>query len=132
MGSAWGTPSDGETPVIPVYAPPGEPLAEVTLPEGAFGFRMADGRHGIALGETLDKVWVSTDGARSWERLTLPGTGDVAGVELPVSRGGSFARTPARRPRVPRARHLGGRPVGAVEHGARDRGARRPVRAGVG
>jgi hypothetical protein len=89
FGSAWGTPSDGETPVIPVYAPPGEPLAEVTLPEGAFGFRMADGRHGIALGETLDKVWVTTDGARSWERLTLPGTGDVAGVELPVSRGGS-------------------------------------------
>lgn len=71
FGIGVGHPSDGETPVIPVYAPPGEPLAEVTLPEGAFGFRMADGRHGIALGETLDKVWVSTDGARSWERLTL-------------------------------------------------------------
>ena len=89
-GSAWGATEDGVTPTIAVYAPPGEPLAEVILPDDAFGFEMADGLHGMAVGDALDEVWVTTDGARSWERLTLPGVGELAALELPVNhRGGS-------------------------------------------
>jgi hypothetical protein len=89
-GSAWGATEGGVTPTIAVYAPPGEALAEVSLPEEAFGFEMADGRHGMAVGDALDEVWVTSDGARSWERLALPGAGDVGGLELPVNeRGGT-------------------------------------------
>lgn len=90
FGSAWGQMRDGVTPTIAVYGPPNEPLAEVTLPADAFGFEMADARHGMAVGDSLDEVWVTTDGARTWQPLVLPVAGDASEVELPVNaRGGS-------------------------------------------
>lgn len=58
------------------------PLAVSPLPQGAIQVAFANATHGIAVGEHLGEVWVTTDGAHNWRRLDIPLDGDPAGLLL--------------------------------------------------
>jgi hypothetical protein len=72
---------------------PGQPLALRPLPAGAAHVAFASGTHGIAAGEHLGQVWITTDGARTWTPLAVPLDGDASAVSLDV-RARPFRETP--------------------------------------
>lgn len=57
---------------------PGEALEQLATPDGSRFAAMADRLHGLALGDTLVDVWVTTDGAQSWTTLALPIFGNAS------------------------------------------------------
>jgi hypothetical protein len=61
---------------------PDRPLALRALPSSAERVAFADPTRGIASGRDLSHVWVTTDGARTWSRLSPPIDGDASGVAL--------------------------------------------------
>lgn len=57
--------------------PLGGELREIRLPDGAAAFAMADAERGIAAGEGPEAIYVTRDGARSFERVAVPIEGDL-------------------------------------------------------
>lgn len=61
---------------------PDETLQLRPAPRDAVEVAFASATRGIAVGRDLSKVWVTTDGAVSWQPLSLPVDGDAASVRL--------------------------------------------------
>ncbi|HWB73781.1 MAG TPA: PDZ domain-containing protein [Nannocystaceae bacterium] len=65
-----------------VIGPPLGELSRHAVPEGTTKLAMASATHGIAAGRDATQIWVTTDGAQSWERLDVPIVGERASVYL--------------------------------------------------
>lgn len=76
-GGLWGR-AGSDDGLVGFRGDPGEPVVPFALPEGTRELGMVDGRRGMAVGETLADVWVTRDGAETWEPLALPIQGEAA------------------------------------------------------
>jgi hypothetical protein len=65
---------------------PEETLQLHPAPAEAVQVSFASPTRGIAIGSDLSKVWVTTDGAQSWQSLPAPVDGDAASVRLVADR----------------------------------------------
>lgn len=73
---------DGSDRRVLYFGRMGTRLREYALPEGARDAAFADATHAIAAGDTFDQVWVSHDGAVTWERAAYPVDGSTGGLSL--------------------------------------------------
>lgn len=75
-----------DTAALAIGAADGE-LAIRPLPSGARDVAMTDAHRGMAVGDRLDRVWITDDGGVSWRPLALPLRGDPRGVQIPTELG---------------------------------------------
>jgi len=78
---ALGTAAEDDAPVLLAGRPHGG-LTALPLPPRARSVRLLDAERGVAAGSTVAGLWRTSDGGRTWSRISLPVDGALDSISL--------------------------------------------------